>query len=265
MSKPQFDYWQRQTPGKQLFPDIEWSKPQQKKQAGKLAVVGGNSSGFAAIAESYGQAIKTGVGECRVVLPDVLKKSIPSSISDAVFVPTNPSGGIAKKAKPQLLAAAKWADNLLLIGDSGSNSETAVLYEKLLNETDIPATITRDAVDLLRNQSGVIVQRPQTLLILSFAQLQKLFQAVYYPKVLTFSMQLTSLVEALHKFTITYPIGVVTFHNQQLLVAEDGKVSSTPLDNPMALWRGSLATRASIYWAWNSGQMFEAVSTSIAS
>ncbi len=265
MNKPQFDYWQKQTPEKPLFPDIEWSKPQQKKLAGKLVIIGGNSSGFAAVAESYSQALKTGIGEVRVILPETLKKSIPSTITDAVFVKTNPSGGLAKEAKTQILASADWADSMLLIGDCGGNSETAVLYEKLLKESSTPTVITRDAIDLLRNQSNELVDRPNTLLILSFAQLQKLFQAVYYPKVLTFSMQLTSLVEALHKFTVTYSIGVVTFHNQQLLVAQNGEVSSTPLSNPMALWRGNLATRASIYWTWNPGQMFQAVSASAAS
>lgn len=262
MNSSQFDYWKKQTPEKPLFPDVEWSKPEQKARAGKLAIIGGNKLGFAAVAENYNQALKTGVGECRVVLPDVLKKAIPPGLTDAIFVPSNPSGGMSKDGLPQLLAAADWADSLLLIGDSGGNSETAVLYEKLL-ETNLPITITRDAVDLLRAQASVLVQRQQTLLVLSFAQVQKLFQATYYPKVLTFSMQLTSLVEALHKFTISYPIGLIVFHNDQLIVARDGEVSTTPSSNAMAVWRGNLATRASIYWGWSPGQLFQAATTSL--
>ncbi len=256
-------YWHKQTVDKPLFPDIEWSKPEQRSQAGRLTIIGGNKSGFAAVAENYSQALKIGVGECRVVLPSALKKSIPPGLTDTIFVPTNPSGGMAKEGWPQLLAAAEWANNLLLVGDSGGNSETAILYEKILTETKTPVTITRDAVDLLRAQANTLVERPQTLLVLSFAQTQKLFQAVYYPKVLTFSMQLTNLIEALHKFTVTYPVCVITFHNQHLVIAEGGEVSSTPLNNPMEIWRGSLATRASVYWGWHPGQLFKAVSASI--
>jgi hypothetical protein len=98
---------------------------------------------------------------------------------------------------------------------------------------------------------------------MSFAQLQKLFQAVYYPKVLTFSMQLTNLVEAIHKFTITYPCSITVLHQDQLLVASGGEVTSTPWDNPMAIWRGSVATRAAVYWLWNPSKILESVSTSL--
>lgn len=262
MSNSQFSYWQKQTAEKPLFPNIEWSKPEQRARAGKLAILGGNKLGFAAVAESYGQALKTGIGECRVILPDALKKAIPPGLTDTIFVPTNPSGGISKESQPQVLAALDWANMALLVGDVSKNSETAIVYEKVLQTHDTPAVITRDAIDILRQNSNEIVARENTLLVVSFAQIQKLFQAVYYPKVLTFSMQLTSLIEALHKFTVTHPVGIVTFHNGQLIVAEAGQVSTTPLENPMDIWRGILATKISVYWSWNLGQLFQAASTS---
>ena len=43
------DYWQKQTPGKVLFDDVLWSKPERRDQAGRLAIVGGNSQGFWAV------------------------------------------------------------------------------------------------------------------------------------------------------------------------------------------------------------------------
>ena len=145
------------------------------------------------------------------------------------------------------------------------NSETAILYEKFLQDYAGPLTLTRDAADLIKNGPQAIVERPHTLLVVSFAQLQKLFQSVYYPKILTFSMQLAQLVEALHKFTITYPVIIAVLHKDYLLVASGGEVTTTEWQNPMAIWRGSVAARAASYWLWNPGKPLEAVTASLAS
>lgn len=256
-------YWQKQTSEKPLFPDIEWSKPEQRALRGKLGIIGGNKLGFAGVAESYSAALTAGVGEVRVLLPDVLKKTIPTIITDTVFAPTNPSGSLAKDARWELHALGSWASAVLLVGDAGRNSETAILYEDFLTDYQGPLTLTRDAVDLVKNSPQALVERPKTLLVISFAQLQKLFQSVYYPKILTFSMQLTSLVEALHKFTITYPVTIAVLHKDYLLVAHGGAVTSTKWDNPMAIWRGITATRAASYWLWSLGKPLEAITASL--
>lgn len=263
MNSTQYSYWHKQTQDLPLFPDIAWSKPEQRSQAGRMAIIGGNKLGFAAVAENYNEALKNGAGECKVILPNILKKAIPSAITDTVFISSNLSGGMAKEGSADLLAASDWANVLLFIGDAGKNSETAMLYENLLQKTKKPAVLTRDTIDLLRQNSNELVNRENTLLVLSFAQLQKLFQAVYYPKLLTFSMQLTNLVEALHKFTITYPSTIAVMHNNSLIIAHSGEVSSTPWNNPMAIWRGFVATKAACYWMWNHKKPFEAITTSI--
>jgi len=258
-----FSYWKKQSPDTALFPDLEWSKPELRAHAGKLGIIGGNRLGFAGVAEAYSVALNTGVGSLRVLLPDVLKKTIPAAITDALFAPTNPSGSLSKDAAPELAALSAWADGVLLIGDAGRSSETAILYEQFVQKYSGLLIITRDAVDLVKNSSSLLVDRPKTLLIVSFAQLQKLFQAVYYPKVLTFSMQLTNLVEALHKFTITYPVSIAVLHRETFIVAHDGEVVTTPWDNPMAIWRGNVASKAAAYWLWSPTKPVEAVSTAI--
>lgn len=258
-------YWHKQTPETPLYPDVAWSKPEQRSRAGNLGIVGGNKLGFAGVAESYSAAREAGVGEIRILLPDVLRKTIPTSITDAVFGATNPSGSLAKDARAELHALGQWANNILLVGDAGRNSETAILYENFLQDYTGPLTITRDAVDLIKNDASVLVERPDTLLVVSFAQLQKLFQNVYYPKILTFSMQLAQLVEALHKFTITYPVTITVLHKEYLLVAGRGQVTTTQWHQPMAIWRGSVATKAACFWLWNSGQSLRAVTASLIS
>ncbi len=258
-----YSYWKKQTPDTALFPDIEWSKPEQKALAGKLAIVGGNKLGFAGVAEAYSVATSAGVGQLRVLLPDALKKTIPSSIHDALFAPTNQSGSLSKDALPDIASLANWADGVLLIGDAGRSSETAILYEHFIQNYSGMLIVTRDAIDLVKNSSQLLVDRPNTLLIASFAQLQKLFQSVYYPKVLTFSMQLTNLTEALHKFTITYPVSLAVLHRETFIIASGGEVVTTPWDNPMAIWRGNTAAKAASYWLWNPSKPLEATATAI--
>jgi NAD(P)H-hydrate repair Nnr-like enzyme with NAD(P)H-hydrate dehydratase domain len=259
----EYSYWRKQQLGTPLFPDIAWSKPEQKSLAGKLGIIGGNKLGFSGVADAYGSAIKCGAGEVRVLLPDVLRKTIPLAITDTLFAATNPSGSLAHDALTEMKVLANWSSGILMIGDAGRNSETAILYEDFIQTYTGPLTITRDAIDLVKNSSQLLIDRPNTLLIMSFAQLQKLFQSAYYPIVLTFSMQLTSLVEALHKFTITYPTAITVLHKDQLLIAAGGQVTSTPWENPMAIWRGEIAANAATFWLWNPNKALESATTSL--
>jgi len=258
-----YDYWKKQNPESPIFPDIEWSKPETKSQSGKLGIIGGNKLGFAGVAQAYTIASQSGVGQVRVLLPDALKKAIPKIISDTVYAPTNPSGSLAKEAIAEMVSVGAWADEVLLIGDAGRSSETAIAYEQFIQKYTGKLVVTRDAVDLVKNSTSILIERPNTLLIVSFAQLQKIFQAVYYPKVLTFSMQLTQLIEALHKFTITYPVTLAVLHKDFLVIAHDGQVVSTAWTNPMAIWRGDVASKVAAYWLWNPSKPLEAAATAI--
>ena len=261
----QLSYWLKQSPTKPLFPNVQWNKPEQRGHAGKLGIIGGNKLGFSAVGDAYMGALDAGVGSVRVLLPDMLKKAVPPVITDVVFGASNPSGGLARDAVPDMQAMSAWANAVLLIGDAGRNSETAILYEDFVRGFTGQLTITRDAIDLLQNTPDLVVERPDTLLVVSFAQLQKMFSKLYYPKILTFSMHLQQLVETLHKFTITYPVTIMTFHQEQLVIASGGQVTTTPWDNPMSIWKGSVATHAAAYWIWNPAKPLAAATASLVS
>ncbi len=256
-------YWKKQTLDKPLYPDIEWSRPEQRSKAGRLGIVGGNKLGFMSVAESYQTALATGVGEARVLLPADLKKMVPTTITDVIYGPSNLSGGLNRESLSEMKALGEWSSGILLVGDAGRNSETAILYEDFVRNYNGPLIITRDSIDLLKSNFESLANRENTLLIASFAQLQKFFQYLYYPKVLTFSMQLTNLVEAVHKFTITYPINIVVFHKDLLIVASGGDVTTTPCSDPMKIWRGETATKAAAYWLWNPSKPLESVTSSL--
>lgn len=257
-----YPYWRRQTGKEPLFPDVEWSRPEQRTLRGRIGIIGGNKLGFAGVAESYTTALRAGAGEARVLLPDALKKTVPSVMTDVVYGPSTVSGGMAKDSLADMIALGNYSSVVLLAGDAGRNSETAIAYEDFLREWTGRAVITRDAVDLVKNSAEFLVGRPSTTFVVSFAQLQKLFQSVYYPKVLTFSMQLLQLVEAIHKFTITYPIMIVVLHRDTLIVAEKGEVITTPWESPMLIWRGTLAAKIASYQMWHADTI-EATSAAV--
>ena len=79
------------------------------------------------------------------------------------------------------------------------------------------------------------------------AQLTKLLRAVYYPKILLMSQSLVQVAEVLHKFTLSYPTKIITLHNGQILMAENGKVKAVPLESvgysPIMFWGGEVAAK----------------------
>ncbi len=259
----QYPYWQRQIPAQPLFPEVEWNKPERRDQAGRLGIVGGSSLGFISVAESWRTANQTGAGEIRTLLPDALRKNVPPTMTNVTFGATNNAGGLGSDAKSELAAIENWSDCLLFVGDAGKNSQTAILYEELLAKTETPSVITRDAADLLQNSYPSILNNPHITFVLSFAQLQRLFKNTYYPKMLTFSMQLVQLVETLHKFTLTYPVSIMTLHAEQLLIAHGGEVVTQPWNEPLRIWRGHTAARAASYLLWTPQAPLKALAASI--
>lgn len=262
-------YWKKQQPGSALFPDVEWSKPERRDQAGRLAIVGGYGGGFWAVANAFQIARQLGVGEIRVLIPDSLRSKIPSQITaavnDLIYLPSNPSGGIASAGKQQIAAAAKWANNILFIGDLGGNSETAQMLSRLIEPHELgkstTITIARDAVDMIGQSVTSILDNPRVHLIVSLAQLQKIARAVYYPRMISFSQGAKTTAETLHKFTITYRAVITLYHNGQIYTAQGGKVYSQPFESPIRVWNGEMSTRAAAWSIWHS-DIIEATATS---
>lgn len=258
------DYWVKQSVGKPLFPELEWSRPENRAFAGKLLIVGGNQHGFAAPAEAYAVATKAGIGTARVLLPDALQKTVGRVLENGEFAPSTPSGSFGQKALDELLSHSSWADAVLAAGDLGRNSETAILIEKFLSKSPLPVTLTKDAVDYVTSAPQIATNRPNTLLVLSLSQLQRLGIATKFTKPITFSMDLLRLVEWLHDFTTTYQPYVIVKHLNNLLVAVNGQVSSTALTEDKQIWRVETAARASVWWVQNPTKPLEALSVAVA-
>lgn len=257
------DYWQKQDPKQALFEKILWSKPDQAAQAGRLGLIGGTKSTFLAVSQAWQASANLKV-EVSSVLPAELKP-ILKTLPNAVFADTNPSGGLSQKALPDLLTLQAATDGLLLVGDAGKNSETSLLYENLVRRanTDKPIIITRDAIELVSGAFNHIVNQSNLVLIMSLSQTQKLFRSVFYPTMLLFSMPTAKLVEALHKFTVTYQPTVVMFHQNQLFIARNGQIVTTDFTKMSDIWQGVLQAKIACWCIWNPQKPLEACACAV--
>jgi hypothetical protein len=256
------DYWQRQDDSP-LFPQLEWSRPETRAQAGKLLIIGGTQQGFAAPAEAYGFATRAGAGDIRVLLPDSLRRSVGKLFPEADFAPSNLSGSFAARSLAELCDASRWANGVLFPGDISRNSETTVLLEKFLEKYSGQATLTRDAADLLCQQPLAILHRPDTLLVLALGQLQKLAAEAHFPRAFVSEMGLVQLTDNLYEFTKRFAPHIVVRHQDQLIAAVSGQISSTKLKHEQKVWRLQTAATAAVWWLQNPSKPFEALSTAV--
>jgi len=256
-------FWHKQTSAQPLFPDLEWSRPESKALAGKLLIIGGNAFGFQAPAEAYMEAGKAGVGTAHVILPQRVQSLVGKVLPAVEYAMSNPSGGFSQMALGELLAQAQWADGVLLAGDFGRNSETAILLEKFLAKYEGQVTLTKDAVDYFTAAPAPLLGHQNTTLVLSFAQLQKLASAAHFPSAFTFDMDLLRLVDNLHEFSRDHSVHIVTKHLDSILVAVNGEVSTTKLENDLEVWRLKTAAHTSVWWLQNPMKPFESLTAAL--
>jgi hypothetical protein len=254
-------YWHKQTKEQPLFGELLWSRPENRRHAGKLLVLGGNAHGFSAPAAAYNQAGKAGIGTCRVLLPDALHKTVGQLFPAAEYAAsTATSGGFAKAALAEWLSQSAWADGILLAGDLGRNSETAILIETYLQKYGSQLTLVNDAIEYAIDTPELFIDRPETTLVLTMPQLQKLLTAAKFPEAAKSSMALLQLADLLYKFGLQHPVSLVTYHDGTVVVSVNGQVSSTR-DHDADLT--TVAAHAAVWWLQNPTKPFEALTTSL--
>lgn len=256
------EYWQKQVK-KSDYSGLEWNIPEQK--TGTVNLVGGNSAGFSAVvhaAEFLSASFP--IKNLNILLPDALKSKLPPA-PNLFFFPSTDSGSFAKS--PLLNDYVTNCDANIFIGDLSKNSATAVAISDSLLQTDKLSTLTRDSIDLVLPEMPSLIEKENLFLVSSLAQLQKIFRAVYYPKVLLLSMPLTQTIETLHKFTLSYPVTILTFHQEQIIVAYAGQVATIPIEKtaytPISLWSGQLACKITLNNIYSPGKNLEATIFSV--
>lgn len=225
------------------YEDLYWNIPEKKQ--GAVNVIGGNGQSFRTevkVAEYL--AGNYPVETVNTVLPEVLEGKLPP-VENFKFLPATEGGTFSGEGLVEIMNGA---DFNLIIGDLSKNAVTSKAVTSTCEASEKPIVITRDTVDLIAENGPEKVLMNENMIIFgSLAQMQKILRAVYYPKMLLLSQSLVQVVEVLHKFTLSYPVSIVTLHNGQLLVAKDGTVKAMPLEksgySPIMLWNGELAAK----------------------
>lgn len=239
-----------------------WSRPETKKTRGKLLIVGGNSQAFTAPAQAYTEALEAGAGTVKILLPAKVQKLLPKTFSEMEFAPDTPSGSFARQSLAELLDAAVWADAVMLAGDFGKNSETAILLESFLAKYRGPLILSQDAVDYFVT-SPQICERENTLIAADLSQLQKLATTAKLPTAITSKLDFLHFIDALHEFTSQCPLAVIINHLETTFISAGGQVSTNkPAVNRSPI---ELGAHASVWWLQNPGKPFESLTTSLVS
>lgn len=246
--------------------NLLWNIPEQPM--GTANVIGGNLQSFSTpvkIAEFLNTKCK--IQTVNLILPDTLRNKLPD-LPNIVFLASTDSGSLA--SEEEIVSTMNDADYNLIIGDLSKNSITGKAIAEACKKTGKPVLITRDAVDFLaENVSESVLMNDNLVLMASMVQLQKLLRAVYYPRMITLTAPFTNVVETLHKFTLSYPVSLITLHNGQILVAKNGNVAASGLNNtsfsPISFWSGELAAKIVALNLFNPNNFVEATMSAIIS
>lgn len=244
--------------------DPYWNVPEVKQ--GSVSVVGGQSQNFRTpvkIAEFLLE--KYPVKTVSVILPDALQGKIPP-LPGVVFAKSTEVGSLADGEELGKLLNA--ADFGILAGDLSRHSVTAKAIASACEISVKPLLITRDSLDLLtENLTETLMIHENLILLATLPQLMKLLRAIYYPKMLTLSQSLVQVAETLHKFTLSYPSKIVTLHNNQILIVENGMVTVVAMENsgfsPLTIWGGELAGKIAALNLYNPNNFAKATVAAI--
>lgn len=247
-----------------IYSDLAWNIPDQKQ--GSISLIGGNSQNFNNIiktAEKISEKYPT--ESTRVILPDALKSKLPP-LDNFIFMPSTESGSFAESE--QLESALNASDFNILTGDFSKNSITAKAVSSACVFAEKPTLLTRDTIDCITlDNPEKLLMNDNIIIFASMPGIQKLFRSVYYPKVILLSQPILQIAESLHKFTLSYPVSIVTLFNDQVLIAKNGAVKAVPLEKtpytPLTLWMGDFAAKMAIMNLYNPNNFEKATISSL--
>lgn len=250
--------WQRQTKDHPAFPDTLWSRPVNKRHAGKLLVIGGHKQSFSAASRAFTAASGAGAGTVRILLPDSLQKTVGKLFPEAEFVPSTPIGSFGRQALGLFLDLAAWSDGVLLAGDLGKNSETTVLLDGFLEKYTGLLSVTGDSLDYFSQKSEALTGRPNALVVGDLSQIQKLAQPQAAIKQ---NADLVQVLESLGAWTASSKASLITAHTQQIITAANGRLSTTKTNTDKI--EPELAAYACVWLMQQPEKPFEALTTAV--
>ncbi len=256
LTSPMDQSFQKQT-HEPLYPKVLWNRPVAARSAGRLLVLSGHSSDLITPQTIHQAAVAAGIGDCRVVLPDKVRKLV-GDLPMASYVPSSPSGSLGRASLAAILDIATDYDVIAIGGGLSQNSETTMLVESLLAETDKPVILSDDALVLMKHQLKAIAQRPNSLILTDMVGLIKASGALGVPVTIRRDGGIMNKVEILRNYLAAGKASYVVV-GTELIVGVENTVSVTPYQLDAAAIQG-LATGV-LGTFWTQSQSYEGLTT----
>ncbi|MBQ8985165.1 hypothetical protein IJ076_01210 [Candidatus Saccharibacteria bacterium] len=247
------------------YKDLYWNVPDDQK-FGSAAVIGGNGQNFRSVIKTAEYLTNSfPLKEVKTVLPDSLKSKLPP-LDNFVFLKTTDMGSFCDV--DEMKGVIDSSDFNLIVGDLSKNKVTGMALSSAFLSSEKPLLITRDTIDLVaREKLEQILMRDNLTIFGSIMQWQKIFRGIYYPKVLQPSQSLINVAESFHKFTLSFPVQVLTLHDNQILIAKNGVVKVVPIEKSgypaITVWNGELASKIAAMNYYNPDKFIEATVAAI--
>lgn len=250
--------WQKQDRDKPLFEDLLWSRPENKKYAGKLLIIGGQAGEFQNISSCYSFAKEAGAGTIRILMPESLHK-IAASIDGSEFAAANKSGGFARTALAQFFDLSEWADHILLGGDFGKNSETTVILDGFLLKNSKPITISQNAISSIGITYEQLIKMSLTLVI-DRDLFQKIGKAAGTHVPITTLTTYENMGEIIQSISSQSKANFTITDEEHIWAAVKGKVVSTR-SRPVDI--NALSAYCAVWQMQNPNKTLEALATAV--
>lgn len=163
-----------------LYPKTLYNRPINRLGGGRLLIVGGHTGELSLPTAIHQLALSSGVGECRVILPDTLAKLLGGA-PGTYFAPSTPSGSLSTEALGRILELSEDCDAVALGASLSNNSITTMLIEKLTRELTRPIIAFEDALPALASDVTALTERQDALVILTMPGVFKLCGALSIP------------------------------------------------------------------------------------
>lgn len=235
-----------------LHPNLFWSKPLNRNHAGRLLAAGGQRRKFSAIQQFFELSNAAGIGQCRLVLPDTLRKLI-GEVPGITYGPSTPAGSLAKAARATITEQANQSDAVMLGLDWGNNSESTMLLEACVLKLGRPLILmARDLATLYLRPNQL---HTEVLIMGDMRDLFKLARKWRVPLQVK-STEALGRAAILEQLAETVPADYWVWGPETLIYSR-GRASLTPAAGAPTTLAAALA---GTFWVQYPGQRFEALS-----
>lgn len=244
---------------KPLFPDLLWSRPTLRSRGGRLLIVGGHKHEFSLVQDIYQVAEAAGIGEAQAALPDTLQRLVGGG-EFGHFLPATASGSLGKAALGELLHITNDYDSVIIGANLTNNSETGIMIESLISQSEQPVVITEETINTLKFNPELITGNPKALVVTTMNGLFALANHHHMPLVIKPNSGLMGKMEIIQQLVSISECNYLIF-DHEVIVAAEGEMSVTQLPIGLSDQPGVMIGLASTFWLQQRSRPFEALTT----